>query len=87
MTATVDEASIPLLTRQHPEDLLSQAVNNVSLLDQQRNVSHQDGTAPSLPPALAEMRGKSTTEILSSLNKSPLFMTDLEENEFQRAGK
>ena len=29
----------------------------------------------------AEMKGKSATEILAELNKSPLFMTDLEEND------
>ncbi|OWP05516.1 hypothetical protein B2J93_7860 [Marssonina coronariae] len=41
----------------------------------------QDGTTPALPPALAEIRDKSGTEILADLNKLPLFMTDLEENE------
>ncbi|KAK2630615.1 hypothetical protein QTJ16_001435 [Diplocarpon rosae] len=45
-----------------------------------RTESHH-GTTPALPPALADIRGKSGTEILADLNKLPLFMTDLEENE------
>jgi tetratricopeptide (TPR) repeat protein len=34
-----------------------------------------------LPPVLAASSGKTTAEILAELNKSPLFMTDLEEND------
>lgn len=37
--------------------------------------------APELPPQLARNAGKSVDEILADLNKSPLFMTDLEEND------
>lgn len=40
----------------------------------------QDGT-PSLPPALEAVRGKTSDEILADLNKMPLFMTELEEND------
>ncbi|KAG9247819.1 hypothetical protein BJ878DRAFT_135522 [Calycina marina] len=32
-------------------------------------------------PAMAEMQGKTSDEILADLNKSPLFMTDLEQND------
>jgi tetratricopeptide (TPR) repeat protein len=34
-----------------------------------------------LPPAMAALRNKSADEILSDLNKTPLFMTSLEEND------
>lgn len=36
---------------------------------------------PELPPALAFTSGKTAEEILADLNKSPLFMTDLEDND------
>lgn len=36
---------------------------------------------PALPPQLALHNGKTADEILADLNKSPLFMTDLEEND------
>ncbi|KAK1771655.1 hypothetical protein QBC33DRAFT_592103 [Phialemonium atrogriseum] len=36
---------------------------------------------PELPPSLAFTSGKSSEEILADLNKSPLFMTELEEND------
>lgn len=36
--------------------------------------------APALPPQLARNAGKSADEILADLNKSPLFMTELEED-------
>jgi tetratricopeptide (TPR) repeat protein len=49
------------------------------------NVSSQpdskDTTTPDLPPGRAAIKGKSADEILAELNKSPLFMTDLEEND------
>lgn len=37
--------------------------------------------APELPPALALTSGKTVDEVLAELNKSPLFMTELEEND------
>lgn len=39
-----------------------------------------DATKPALPPQLAMTAGKTSEEILAELNKSPLFMTDLEED-------
>jgi tetratricopeptide (TPR) repeat protein len=36
---------------------------------------------PELPPGMAANVGKSAAEILAELNKSPLFMTELEEND------
>ncbi|KAH8765498.1 hypothetical protein F5883DRAFT_604856 [Diaporthe sp. PMI_573] len=37
--------------------------------------------APELPPQLARNAGKTAEEIMDDLNKSPLFMTELEEND------
>ncbi|KAJ0114508.1 hypothetical protein J7T55_004751 [Diaporthe amygdali] len=37
--------------------------------------------APELPPQLARNAGKTAEEIMEDLNKSPLFMTELEEND------
>lgn len=37
--------------------------------------------APELPPQLARNAGKTAEEIIADLNKSPLFMTELEEND------
>jgi tetratricopeptide (TPR) repeat protein len=41
----------------------------------------KDTTTPDLPPGLAAIKGKSVDQILAELNKSPLFMTDLEDND------
>jgi tetratricopeptide (TPR) repeat protein len=60
-------------------DLLTQAMNAYSSVS---TTTLEDGTTgPQVPPGMAAMRNKSTTEILSELNKSPLFMTELEEND------
>lgn len=60
-----------------PNDLLSQAMDAFGIPD-----APLDGIGPSsLPPAMASLRGKSTAEILADLNKSPLFMTELEESD------
>lgn len=40
-----------------------------------------DGTTPALPPALAMGRNKTAEEVLADLNKSPLFMTEMEDND------
>ncbi|KAH6666308.1 putative Hsp70/Hsp90 co-chaperone CNS1 [Halenospora varia] len=61
-------------------DLLTQAMMNAAASTPPS--ANPDGTAgPQMPPAMAEIRNKSGTEILADLNKSPLFMTDLEEND------
>jgi len=59
-------------------DLLTQAINSFSLPS---DSTPQDGTTPSLPPAMAAFRNKTSDEILADLNKTPLFMTTLEEND------
>ncbi|KAI6351909.1 hypothetical protein MCOR25_009687 [Pyricularia grisea] len=43
--------------------------------------TESDRLAPELPPDMAKLRSMSTKEILDDLNKSPLFMTELEEND------
>ncbi|KAF8857887.1 TPR-like protein [Acephala macrosclerotiorum] len=44
--------------------------------------TNPDGTpGASLPPGMAAMRSMTADEILADLNKSPLFMTNLEEND------
>lgn len=40
-----------------------------------------DGTGPALPPQLALNRNRTAEEVLADLNKSPLFMTEMEEND------
>jgi len=63
------------------EDLLSETLGAFAL------TANSDGTIPALPPAMAAMHGKSTAEILADLNKTPLFMTELEENDELEAFK
>ena len=62
-----------------PADLLTQAMN--AFTSSNPSSSQPDGTTPPLPPAMAAMRSKSGPEILAELNKTPLFMTSLEEND------
>ena len=59
-------------------DLLTQAMNAFASSNE---AATQDSTTPSLPSAMAAMRNKSADEILKDLNKMPLFMTELEEND------
>ncbi|CZR62190.1 related to hsp90 chaperone complex associated protein CNS1 [Phialocephala subalpina] len=62
-----------------PADLLTQAMNAFA---SSSPITNPDGSpGPNLPPAMEAMRNKSADEILADLNKSPLFMTNLEEND------
>lgn len=65
-------------------DLFTQAMNAFASRDAP---STQDGTTPALPPGMAALRHKSADEILKDLNKVPLFMTELEENDELEAMK
>ncbi|KAL3421073.1 TPR repeat protein [Phlyctema vagabunda] len=58
-------------------DLLTQAMNAY----ESQQSTKGDGTTPALPPALADARSKTGAELIADLNKSPLFMTELEEND------
>ena len=65
-------------SQQQPSaDLLTHAMNAFA----SSTPSAPVGTTPPLPPAVAAMRNKSADEILADLNKTPLFMTSLEEND------
>ena len=66
-------------TQQPAVDLLTQAMN--AYASTPGTSSSKDGTTPDLPPAMAALRDKSGDEILADLNKMPLFMTSLEEND------
>ena len=59
------------------QDASSQDANNTS----EPKTAPTDATKPSLPPGLAMASGKTSDDILADLNKSPLFMTELEEND------
>ncbi|UKZ73765.1 hypothetical protein TrVFT333_001415 [Trichoderma virens FT-333] len=59
------------------DQLADQIEQAMSLADQMPT----DGTGPALPPQLALNRNKTAEEVLADLNKSPLFMTEMEEND------
>ena len=66
------------VSQQPAADLLTQAMSAFSSAPP--SIS-KDGTTPELPPAMASLRDKPADEILADLNKLPLFMTSLEEND------
>ena len=41
----------------------------------------QDGTTPALPPHMASVRSHTADEIVQMMNRTPLFMTSLENTE------
>ncbi|KAJ6789928.1 hypothetical protein PWT90_10018 [Aphanocladium album] len=74
------------------EELTDQLMKAASLKEQSSTTQNESGappkpedsaeaTKPALPPGLALNSGKTTAEILADLNKSPLFMTELEDND------
>ncbi|KAM3515768.1 hypothetical protein MY11210_000539 [Beauveria gryllotalpidicola] len=72
------------------EELTEQLMSAASLKEQSPTQTPSNGmktaaaaeaTKPALPPGMAINSGKTTAEILADLNKSPLFMTELEEND------
>lgn len=83
--ATKANVSEPPAAPQEPAvDLLTEAMNAYASAPQSTT---QDGTTPALPPAMAALRDKSGAEILADLNKVPLFMTTLEDNDELEAMK
>ncbi|PQE14111.1 hypothetical protein CJF31_00006653 [Rutstroemia sp. NJR-2017a BVV2] len=73
---------------QPPEfDLLAQAMAAAFPSSTPLIPKDPSSTTPDLPPSLASLRDKSGTEILESLNSTPLFMTELEENDELEAFK
>ncbi|GJN66937.1 hypothetical protein PLIIFM63780_004407 [Purpureocillium lilacinum] len=66
------------------ESLMERAMNMAQPGQQQQQPGSQseaDATKPSLPPGLAVNAGKTVDEVWAELNKSPLFMTELEDND------
>lgn len=70
--------------QQHREALIEQEIE----YDQAREyistyprTPSKDDTTPNLPPGLAAVKNKSAEEVLADLNKMPLFMTSLEDND------
>lgn len=61
--------------------LSSQQSRDGGSSQQPQSQSQSQPFVPELPPGLALNAGKSTEEILADLNKHPLFMTELEEND------
>ncbi|KAL7784851.1 hypothetical protein V8C37DRAFT_395312 [Trichoderma ceciliae] len=59
-------------------DELADKIEQAMSLAQQ---NPSDAAGPTLPPELAIGKGKTMDEVLADLNKSPLFMTELEEND------
>lgn len=43
-------------------------------------VNGQNGTTPSLPPQMASVRSHTTDELMQMMNKTPLFMTSLDDD-------
>jgi len=50
-------------------------------MTQRQNGTANDATKPDLPPGLSRHKGQTVDEVFADLNKSPLFMTELEEND------
>ncbi|KAK6606237.1 TPR repeat protein [Botrytis cinerea] len=80
------QASAPAPVPGQDFDLLAQAMSSAFPGFAPSN-SDPSSTTPSLPPSLASLRDKSGPEILASLNSTPLFMTELEENDELEAFK
>ncbi|KAM3077021.1 HSP70/90 co-chaperone [Clarireedia jacksonii] len=73
---------------QPPEfDLLTQAMAAAFPSSTPLTPKDPSSTTPNLPPSLASLRDKSGAEILKSLNSTPLFMTELENNDELEAFK
>lgn len=67
-------------------DLLTQALSAHASSSSGPAAPNEDGTAGAqLPPSIAKFRNLTTDQILADLNKSPLFMTDLEDNDDMEA--
>lgn len=60
------------------DELTEHVARAASLTENQGN---GDAIRPELPPEFAQGHGKTTAELLADLNKSPLFMTELEDND------
>ncbi|KOS17704.1 Hsp70/Hsp90 co-chaperone cns1 [Escovopsis weberi] len=69
------DAHIDKLAAQYEASSLSNAQSSAA------SPPDDDGPRPELPPGMVVARSQTADEILADLNKSPLFMTDLEDND------
>ena len=66
------------------EEITEQLEQYMKVKEHEQQNPSQDGseaTKPNLPPAMEAYAGMTTDEIIADLNKSPLFMTELEDND------
>ncbi|KAH0496836.1 hypothetical protein TgHK011_004180 [Trichoderma gracile] len=62
------------------DQLADQVEQAMRLANQTSSDGSTSSTGPALPPQLAMSRNKTVDEVLADLNKSPLFMTEMEED-------
>src|SRR6184192_3486911 len=60
-------------------DMFSKAVQTPFLSLKPNYPREANSTTPELPPAMASIKSHSTEEVLKLMNKTPLFMTELDE--------
>lgn len=65
----------------HLEDMTDKMETSLNMSNAPLGPAPPPVAAPALPPQLARNVGKTADEILADLNKSPLFMTELEDND------
>ena len=63
------------------EELTEQMAKAMEAAQAPQGLDSKDSTKPRLPPGHALSANKTVDEVLADLNKSPLFMTELEEND------
>ena len=80
ITSMMEEAlkAVPDSTNSHDrsQDELSSATNSFG-----SSAFPEEALRPALPPGLAIHSGKTSQQILTELNKTPLFMTEMEDND------
>lgn len=59
-------------------DAASMTADNVPFPIHEEKVKQADPMAPDLPPAMASVRSYTADELADMMNKTPLFMTDLD---------
>lgn len=68
-------------------DRIADAIKSYSMGDTSTTDPASSTTTPQLPPSMDAYRNLSSAEILADLNKTPLFMTELEDNDELEAFK
>ncbi|KFY43960.1 hypothetical protein V494_01723 [Pseudogymnoascus sp. VKM F-4513 (FW-928)] len=68
-------------------EMIAEAMKSYSMSDKPKTSPASSTTTPQLPPSMDAYRNLSSAEILADLNKTPLFMTELEDNDELEAFK